>query len=99
MNKSSIISAWIAAIMLLPAAGCSSGGQLRVPDDTGDTASDPVAVSDASATEPPTGQMVIPEHHHEQTAKPVYDPDASCSNKKNPDLQMGHNSMESDVVT
>ena len=85
MNKAKkIIAFMISAAMLLSAAGCSDGGQessseKENPESSITDTSNASVNSDESASESSAEQVVIPEHHHEQTAKPVYDPDASCS--------------------
>lgn len=62
-RKLKLIAFVITVLMLLSMVSCSHG-------EDGETSS-----TQSTAAE----QAVIPEHHHEQTEKPVYDPDASCS--------------------
>ena len=62
-RKLKLIAFVITVLMLLSMVSCSHG-------EDGDTSSTQSTTAE---------QPAIPEHHHEQTAKPVYDPDASCS--------------------
>ena len=67
IRSKKFISLLIAVTMLLSLFGCSSNSSSEQ-----DSA---VSQTEAQATEP----VVLKEHKHEKSEKPVYDPDATCS--------------------